>query len=323
MNLPFEGAEYQASFLLADVGTNDALPADEMQLCPSEFGPVAIFPMSATRRRVVATIENAEGDAPSLDLVRNVLAQRAPGAIEARDLYWSSYFRIHHRQVGRLQEGRIFIAGDAAHIHSPFGGQGLNTGLHDVWNLAWKVDLFLKGQGNQALLDSYSSERLPVIKNVIETTDLLTKVMGTPSKVAQVLRDAIIFMVSHLAPFQHAFVQRLSETGIAYQGSPIVEGPGKRYFDDSLRGGKGIGSRFLLFLGNKADGSAKGAAKQLVESFSEVVELRFFNNPGLLLVRPDGYIAYSSHTGDTAAFEAIRSVLQCQTISAAPQKRVA
>ena len=323
LDLPFEGAEYKGSFLLADVETNDALPADEMQLCPSEFGPVAIFPMRATRRRIVATIENAEGDAPSLDLVRNVLAQRAPRAIEARDLHWSSYFRIHHRQVGRLQEGRIFIAGDAAHIHSPFGGQGMNTGLHDVWNLVWKLDLFRKSHGNQRLLDSYSSERLPVIKNVIETTDLLTKVMGTPNKLAQVLRDAIIPMVSRLAPFQHAFVQRLSELGIAYQGSPIVEGPGKRYFDDSLRGGKGIGSRFLLFLGNEADGSAQEAAEQLVESSSDVVELRFFNNPGLLLVRPDGYIAYSSHAGDTAAFEAIRSVLQRQTMSAEPQKRVA
>ena len=323
LHLPFEGAEYEGSFLLADIETNDALPADEMQLCPSEFGPVAIFPMSATRRRVVATIEDAEGDAPSLDLVRNVLAQRAPTSIEARVLHWSSYFRIHHRQVAQLQEGRIFIAGDAAHIHSPFGGQGMNTGLHDVWNLVWKLDLFRKGHGNQRLLDSYSSERLPVIKNVIETTDLLTKVMGTPNKLAQVLRDAIIPMVSRLAPFQHAFVQRLSELGIAYQGSPIVEGPGKRYFDDSLRGGKGIGSRFLLFLGNEANGSAKEAAKQLVASSSDIVELRFFDAPGLLLVRPDGYIAYSSHTGDTAAFEAIRSVLQRQTMSAAPQKRVA
>src|SRR5204863_7381342 len=138
LNLPFEGAEYQASFLLADVDTNTGLPADEMQLCPSEFGPVAIFPMSATRRRIVATIENVEGDAPSLDLVRKILAQRAPSAIEADGLNWSSYFR---RQVARLREGRMFIAGDAAHIHSPFGGQGMNTGLHDVWNLVWKVDL--------------------------------------------------------------------------------------------------------------------------------------------------------------------------------------
>ncbi len=252
LNLPFAGAEYDDSFILADIETNETLPADELQLCPSQLGPVAIFPMSATRRRIVATIGETEEGAPSLDLVRKILAERAPSGLEARALYWSSYFRIHHRQAARLRVGRIFIAGDAAHIHSPFGGQGMNTGLHDVWNLVWKFDLVLHGRGNEELLESYSAERLPVIKNVIETTDYLTKVMGTPSRLAQVLRDAVIPMVSRLAPFQHAFVQRLSELGIAYRGSPIVEGAGERYFDDSLRGGDGIRSRFLLLFDSDA-----------------------------------------------------------------------
>ncbi|HZP62487.1 MAG TPA: FAD-dependent monooxygenase [Terriglobales bacterium] len=322
LNLPFEGAEYRASFLLADVETNTRLPAHEMQLCPSEFGPVAIFPMSATRRRIVATIEKVNDDAPSLDLVRNILAQRAPSGIEASGLNWSSYFRIHHRQVARMREGRIFIAGDAAHIHSPFGGQGMNTGLHDIWNLVWKLDLFLRGRGNEELLDSYSSERLPVIKNVIDTTDLLTKVMGTPHKLAQVVRDTVVPIVSHLAPFQHAFVQRLSELGIAYQGSPIVEGSGKRYFDDSVRGGKGIRSRFLLFVGKDADASTKDAIKEFSESLSELVELRSSASQGLWLVRPDGYIACSSETGDVVALGAIRSVLQRQ-IASTTTKRAA
>jgi len=313
LDLPFEGAEYKGSFMLADVETN-TLPPDEMQLCPSEFGPVAIFPMSATRRRIVAVIENIEGDVPSLDLVRKILAQRAPGGIEARGLHWSSYFRVHHRQVAQLRRGRIFIAGDAAHIHSPFGGQGMNTGLHDIWNLAWKLKLFLDGHGNRQLLDSYAAERLPVIKNVIETTDHLSKVMGTPNKFAQALRDALIPMVSRLAPFEHAFVERLSELGIAYHGSPIVEGPGKRYFDDSLRGGQGIKSHFLLFLGNEVEPSTKEAARQLTESFSAVAELRFSSHRGLALVRPDGYIAYQSHEGDLAAVEAVRSLIRRQTM---------
>ena len=318
LQLPFEGAEYRASFLLADVETNTKFSADEMQLCPSELGPLAIFPMSATRRRIVATIDTPEGDAPSLDLVRKILAQRAPGGIEARVLHWSSYFRIHHRQVSRLREGRIFLAGDAAHVHSPFGGQGMNTGLQDVWNLIWKLDLFLKGRGNQALLDSYTSERLPVIKNVIETTDHLTKVMATPNKFAQTLRNAVIPMVSRLAPFEHAFVRRLSELGVAYQGSPVIEGAGKRYFDDSLRGGKGISSNFLLFLGRDAESSTREAAKQLVGSLSGVLEQRFAGNEGLVLVRPDGYVAYSSRRSDTAGIKAVRNVLERQITS--PEK---
>jgi 4,5-epoxidase len=121
--------------------------------------------------------------------------------MEARALHWSTYFRIHHRHAARLRAGRMFIAGDAAHIHSPFGGQGMNTGLHDVWNLVWKLDFFLNGHGNEQLLDSYTAERIPIIKNVIDTTDHLTRVMGTPNKFAQALRDTVIPMVSRLAPF--------------------------------------------------------------------------------------------------------------------------
>ena len=82
-----------------------------------------------------------------------------------------------------------------------------------------------------------------MIKQVIETTDFMTKAMGTPNKIAQALRDTVIPMVSRLAPFQHAFVERLSELGVAYHGSPIVEGAGKHQLDDSMRGGQGIRSR--------------------------------------------------------------------------------
>ena len=314
LNLRLEGGEYRDLFMLADIETNGLLPADEMTFCPSEFGPVAIFPLNASRRRIVATIEHSEGDAPSLDVVRKILAERAPSGMEARELHWSSYFRIHHRHAPRLRMGRIFIAGDAAHLHSPFGGQGMNTGLQDVWNLVWKIDLFLHGHGNERLLDSYSAERLPVIKGVIETTDFLTKIMATPNKFAQALRDTVIPMVSRLAPFQHALVQKLSELGIPYNGSPIVEGPGKQYFDDSMRGGKGIRSHFLLLVDDK-EVPAKEAAKQLCDSFSDIVELRPSRDPGLKLVRPDGYIAYSAHNGDsTAALGSVRSLLERQTV---------
>lgn len=314
LNLPFEGAVYEALFMLADVGTNEALPANEMQLCPSEFGPLAIFPMSATRRRIVATVENAEGDSPSLDLVRETLAQRAPAGIEALSMRWSSYFRIHHRQVGQLRVGRMFIAGDAAHIHSPFGGQGMNTGLQDVWNLAWKLDLALRNGKSEQLLDSYAAERRPVIRDVIETTDQLTTVMGTRSTVAQALRNTIMPAISHLAPLQHAFVRKLSQLGITYHGSPMVEGAGERYFDDSLRGGKGIGRRFLLLVSDKADSSTKEEALRVCESMSDLVELRSTPRPGMTLLRPDGYVAYRNESPDAAAaLTSVRSLLERHT----------
>jgi 2-polyprenyl-6-methoxyphenol hydroxylase-like FAD-dependent oxidoreductase len=314
VNVSLEGGDYDASFMLADIETDDALPADELQLCPSEFGPVAIFPISATRRRIVATIDRPEGDAPSLDLVRQVLQQRAPRGIEARAMHWSSYFRIHHRYAANLRVGRVFMAGDAVHIHSPFGGQGMNTGLHDIWNLTWKIALFLRGHGNERLLDSYTQERVPVIKTVIETTDWLTRVLGTPNRLAQTLRDAVIPMVSDLAPFQHAFVRRLSELGIAYPGSPIVEGPGTRYWDDSMCGGTGIRSRFLLFVDDGADASERADVIELVDSLRDIVEIRSSPRPGITLVRPDGYIAFATQAlGGATLMSSLRSVLERQT----------
>ncbi|HTK28568.1 MAG TPA: FAD-dependent monooxygenase [Vicinamibacterales bacterium] len=316
LRLPFDGAQYDTLFMLADIETNDALPSDELQLCPSEFGPVAIFPMSATRRRVVATVGRAEGEAPSLDLVRAILAARAPRGIEVRGLHWSSYFHVHHRQVKQMRVGRMFIAGDAAHIHSPYGGQGMNTGLHDAWNLAWKLDLVVHGRGGEMLLDSYTAERRPVIRHVIETTHLLTMAMGTPSRLVQALRDAVIPMVSHIAPFQHAFVERLSELGVLYRGSPIVDGDGQRYFDESLRGGRGIVSRFLLMVGRDVEAPLRKSAEAIARELPEVIELRARPGRDITLVRPDGYVAYSAHSRVGAgALKIVRTLLEQQTRS--------
>lgn len=312
LRLPFEGGAYQARFMLADIETNAAWPAAEMQLCPNQAGPLAIFPMSATRRRVVAMVGKSEDDAPSLDLVRKLLAERAPAGIEARALHWSGYFHIHHRHVARLRERRMFVAGDAAHIHSPFGGQGMNTGLQDVWNLAWKFDLVLRGHANEVLLDSYSVERLPVIQNVIDTTDRLTRALGTPSRLAELVRDAVIPVLSRLPPLRHAMMQRLSELGIAYRGSPIIEGAGKRYFDDSLRGGAGICSRYLLLLDRAARAASADAARLVAAAYPALVEVRASNKPGVALLRPDGYVACASATGGRRVFESIRRLLDRQ-----------
>ncbi len=310
--LTFEGAEYADSFMLADIVTNQTLPGDELQICPNADGPLAIFPMNAAHRRVVAMFENAQGDAPSFELVRETLAQRAPAGLEAESLVWSSFFRIHHRCVSQMSVGRIFLAGDAAHIHSPFGGQGMNTGLQDAWNLAWKLDLALRGHAANELLTSYSVERLRVVKGVIEVTDLMTKVFGTRSNLAQTARDAMLPVVSRLPSFQRAFVARLSGLASSYRGSPIVEGAGRRYLDESLRGGEGIKSRFALLLGAGANEAAFAAATRLVMDFPDVLELRTFARRGMLLLRPDGYAAYDTSRSDDAGLRSIRRLLQRQ-----------
>jgi hypothetical protein len=113
----------------------------------------------------VATVDKSDGDAPTLEHVRSVLTQRAPRGLEARSLNWSSYFRIQHRQVAHMQDGRIFVAGDAAHIHSPF-----RRARHE--------------HGPSRRLESYTAEREPIIRDVIETTHLITRALGTASRFA-------------------------------------------------------------------------------------------------------------------------------------------
>lgn len=308
LELPFEGGDYAEQFMLADVFTNDALPADEMQLCPSQEGPLAIFPMSSTRHRLVATVEATDGDAPSLDLVNDLLAQRAPGGLKAESLVWSAYFRIHHRCVSAMSAGRMFVAGDAAHIHSPFGGQGMNTGLQDAWNLGWKLDFAVRGNADDALLPSYTQERHPVAQGVIETTHFLTTALGARNPLAQGVRDTVIPVVTHIPQIQHAFVERLSGLGNAYKGSPIVEGAGRRHFDDSLRGGKGIGRRFILMI--PAVGTGVGtAAADLDQRFSDVLEVRPNGGGDVVLLRPDGYVAYESAATDHTAMARAEEVL--------------
>ncbi|KAA6465395.1 hypothetical protein DYQ86_05505 [Acidobacteria bacterium AB60] len=311
LHLPFEGGQYDGAFMLADVDTNEVLPANELHLCPSEFGPLAIFPMSATRRRLVATVDVMGDGAPSLELVREVVAQRAPAGFEAQGLHWSSYFRIHHRHVGRMHVGRIFIAGDAAHIHSPFGGQGMNTGLQDVWNLCWKLQLAVSGRGSQELLESYSAERCPVIKGVIETTHRITQAMGTKSSLAQAIRRTVIPLLSHVSAFERGFVENLSELGIAYSGSPIVEGGGARFWDDSLGGGQNIKDRFLLFVPLDANDSIRKRAAAFRDSFPDLLELRYARTVHLTLVRPDGYTACGGKASDSA--RVLESMYQLMT----------
>ncbi len=313
LNIPLEGGDYRDEFMLADIETNAFRPPSELHLYPHEAGPLALFPMSATRWRMVATIQHPEGDAPDLPLVQKLLQERVPAGIEAHELHWSSYFHIHHRHAARLRDRRIFIAGDAAHVHSPFGGQGMNTGLQDVWNLIWKLDLSLRGHGNETLLDSYVDERLPVIRSVIEITDRMTRAMSTSSRVAQFVRDAVIPAVSHLEIFQHAFVERLSGLRIAYPHSPIIDGPGARFFDATRRGGDGIRDRFLLMIGSDAAPPALNDAKRLCDAHPALLDLHKSDGPGVQLIRPDGYVAFSAAKTETRAIATIQSLLEKQT----------
>ncbi len=131
-------------------------------------------------------------------------------------------FRISERQVPRYRDRLIFLAGDAAHIHSPAGGQGMNTGMQDAYNLGWKLDLALNDHAGDALLDSYNDERHPVGAMVLETTGHMLRVINMKSMVGRFTRDTLIGLLGPRETVQSRMRQQLSQHAVAYHNSPIV-----------------------------------------------------------------------------------------------------
>ncbi len=142
-----------------------------------------------------------------------------------KECSWFSTYRIDHRAAERFRNRRCFLLGDAAHVHSPMGGQGMNTGLQDAYNLAWKLALVVKSQADEALLDTYEAERIPVAQRLLNTTDRAFKLLVSDSWLARLFRTRILARIAAFAmtferPKQIAF-RTLSQTGIAYRESPL------------------------------------------------------------------------------------------------------
>src|SRR5262249_9760014 len=147
-------------------------------------------------------------------------------------------FRIHERKVADYRRGRVFLAGDASHIHSPAGGQGMNTGMQDAWNLAWKLALVQAGRARPALLDSYSQERGEGGETVLREATLLTWVATLRSPVAQFCRNRVVGLLSWLPSFRTNFVRYLSEMAVHYPRSPLNgESGGKNWSTGAVRPG--------------------------------------------------------------------------------------
>jgi hypothetical protein len=172
----------------------------------------------------------ARDDVTFEQVVPSVRAQ-AGGSLTFKSCLWFSTYRIYHRAAERFREGRCFLLGDAAHIHSPMGGQGMNTGLQDAYNLAWKLALVVQGRANPALLDTYAQERMPVAKQLLETTDRAFQLVVADTWIARLLRTKIIFRIAAFAMTIESVRKRafytLSQTGIGYPQSALSETLGK------------------------------------------------------------------------------------------------
>ncbi len=219
-----EGSFKGERFLLGDVECEHHLDNTNMYTFFSPDGPVVTLPMRGGRVRFLAQIHDEPGNPlnlhPSQEELQKILDERI-GGITITTPHWLTCFEIHHGQVPAYRHGRVFLAGDAAHIHSPAGGQGMNTGMQDAFNLAWKLAMAVRGEGGATLLDSYHAERHPIAASVIDFTGLLTKV-GTLSGAAQLVRNAVVRVVGNIGAIDHKMAGIVEETTVAYKGSPAV-----------------------------------------------------------------------------------------------------
>jgi 2-polyprenyl-6-methoxyphenol hydroxylase-like FAD-dependent oxidoreductase len=171
----FVGGTYEQSFVLADVKMEWDLSSAEVMLFLAPQGLAVIAPLPGGRHRVVATLDEAP-EHPDLQDVQRLLDARGPAQSPARvkDVVWSSRFRVQHRLASHYRMGRVFIAGDAAHVHSPAGGQGMNTGIQDAIALGQVLGLVVSGKSAESALDEYERKRRAVAAHVVSTTDRLT-----------------------------------------------------------------------------------------------------------------------------------------------------
>jgi FAD binding domain-containing protein/aromatic ring hydroxylase-like protein len=331
-------------FVLADVDAEHGYDARRIHTFSAAEGMFMLFPMPADRVRLMGQIPVEDDTTPTTDGVQAMADARAPG-IKLVGEHWLTTFVIHHGQVPRYRSGRVFLAGDAAHVHSPAGGQGMNTGMQDAFNLAWKLDIAARGLGREALLESYDAERRPVARQVIRGTSALTRAATVSQPVARRVRDGLAHLISGLGPVVDRIAAQVEETRIGYPSSPVIdEGSGDHAPDVAgLSGPEGdavslhallaTGPHTALVVaapGEAATEAAVAVADRLAEAHDGLLasvavvregragtanrrtlvvdpegrvaaRYRAGEHGALLLVRPDGYVAWRADRPDPSA----------------------
>ena len=301
LGAPFAGETLDSDWMLADVHMRGyPFPDSEAAVHWHRDGVLVVFPISPGRYRLIADLPPSGAErppAPTLERVQALVERRGPPGLVASDPVWLAGFRINGRKVASYRWGRAFLAGDAAHVHSPAGGQGMNTGMQDAINLAWKLALVVRGACAERLLHSYSPERSRVGDRVLKAAGRLTAVGTLRHPVAQGMRNLAGHMVLGLAPVRHAVADAMTEVSVGYPDSPL-NGPG-------LHGGPRPGERVAPVAGEAPVGSGGAArfalfaergpaAEDLVRRFGGLLDpevRRPLRAGAVWLVRPDGYAA--------------------------------
>lgn len=224
MNVPYEGEDIDAHFCFIDATVDWVGGSDEGHIFFHPDGLLAWIPLPERDRwRIIATMAEAPPkDDVGIELFARLAKERMHVEAKITESFWSASFTIRQRKIASYRKGRVFFAGDSAHCHSPVGGQGLNTGLQDAYNLAWKLALVERGVGRDTLLESYDAERAPIAKALLAGTGNATKVATLRHPVGQQLRNSVAGFLSSLDVVQQRLTRNVGELNLGYRHSPIV-----------------------------------------------------------------------------------------------------
>jgi 2-polyprenyl-6-methoxyphenol hydroxylase-like FAD-dependent oxidoreductase len=221
--IPLSGEDLPEEYVVGNFQLESQLSQDKGDGFLGKSQVLACFPLGGNTYRVVANLETTPTNV-SEEEVKQIVLNRSKGMFKVISVSYLSPFWIHSKMAERMRQGPVFIAGDAAHVHSPAGGQGMNTGMQDAYNLAWKLALVIKGQADPSLLESYQAERYPVIKDIVNRTEKLTKAGLTKNALWYYLRDFFIKNLLGRCDFlQKKAANFFTQLSIRYKQSPIID----------------------------------------------------------------------------------------------------
>ena len=312
LRMVFVGDTQPSNWLLADVRLRGVENPGEIEIGWHSDGVLAVFPITQDRFRVIADMGLSQTGAnrgePTLQDIQHVLDKRGSGGVTAYEPTWLAIFHINERMVTNYRAVRVFLAGDAAHVHSPAGGQGMNTGMQDAFNLAWKLALVCRGVcGEDPLLDSYSSERRQVGELVLKNAGRITSLAILRGDVKQSIRNYLASLLFGFSPVRSAMAESFTEISIEYPDSPL-NAHGKHSHGGPAEGerapvregeppiGAGNSPKFVL-CADLSDAKSKHAAGVTAALYRHLLEEQIrppYASGGVWLVRPDGYVALAT-----------------------------